>query len=130
MRLMGRLNAIMVGHGHYAAFDPTAPGQPASLSRAIITDLLRQQLGFTGLVLTDDMDMGAISQFGPVEKAVAEAFAAGADVMLVCHNAEKMVAAHEALTKAVESGRIASERLAESQERIRQFREKWRTQER
>jgi beta-N-acetylhexosaminidase len=120
--LMGRLSAIMVGHGHYPAFDPTEPGRPASLSQAVISDLLRQQLGFTGLVLTDDMDMGAISQFGSVQDAVVEAFNAGADIMLVCHSAEKMLAAHEALTKAVESRRITQERLAQSQERLRQFR--------
>jgi beta-N-acetylhexosaminidase len=124
VRLMDRLNVIMVGHGHYPAFDGEKP-RPASLSRTIITDLLRHQLGFTGLVLTDDMDMGAISQFGSVEQAAVEAFNAGADIMLVCHNAEKMFAAHEALTKAVESGRITPERFAESHERIQQFREKW-----
>lgn len=120
-RLMHRLAMIMVGHGHYPAFDGEKP-RPASLSRAIITDLLRHQFGFPGLVLTDDMDMGAISQFGSVEQAAVEAFNAGADIMLVCHSAEKMFAAHEALTKAVESGRITRERLAQSQERIRQFR--------
>ena len=120
-RLLARLGMIMVGHGHYPAFDGEKP-RPASLSRTVITDLLRKQLGFTGLVLTDDMDMGAISQFGSVEHAVIEAFNAGADIMLVCHSTEKMLAAHEALTKAVESGRITRERLAESQERIRQFR--------
>ena len=121
-RLMERLDVIMVGHGHYPAFDAEKL-RPASLSHTIITNLLRGQLGFTGLVLTDDMDMGAISQFGSIEQAVVEAFNAGADIMLVCHNAERMLAAHEALTKAVESGRITRERLAMSQERIRQFRE-------
>ena len=112
---------IMVGHGHYPAFDGEKP-RPASLSRTIITDLLRRELGFTGLVVTDDLDMGAISEFGSVGEAVVEAFNAGADTMLVCHNAEKMLAAHETLTKAVESGRITHERLAQSQERIQQFR--------
>jgi beta-N-acetylhexosaminidase len=122
-RLMNRLPMIMVGHGHYPAFDGEKP-RPASLSRTIITDLLRHQLGFTGLVLTDDMDMGAISQFGSVEQAAVEAFDAGADIILVCHSAEKMLAAHEALTKAVESGRIKPERFTQSQERIEQFRRK------
>jgi beta-N-acetylhexosaminidase len=124
VRLMPRCAMIMVGHGHYPAFDGEKP-RPASLSPSIITALLRRQLGFTGLVVTDDMDMGAISQFGSVGQAVVEAFHAGADIMLVCHNAEKMLAAHEALTKAVESGRITRERLAQAQERIQQFRDKW-----
>ena len=122
-RLKDQLDMIMVGHGHYPSFDGEKP-RPASLSRTIITNLLRQQLRFTGLVLTDDMDMGAISQFGSIERAVIEAFNAGADIMLVCHSAEKMLAAHEALTKAVESGQVTREHLAASQERIRQFRKK------
>ncbi|HUJ09112.1 MAG TPA: beta-N-acetylhexosaminidase [Verrucomicrobiae bacterium] len=122
-RLLGRLETIMVGHGHYPAFDGEKP-LPASLSRRIITDLLRGQLGFSGLVLTDDMDMGAIAQFASIEQATVEAFNAGADIILVCHTAEKMLAAHEALTKAVESGRIPTERLLESEERIRRFHER------
>ena len=124
VRLMPQLSAIMVGHGHYPAFDG-AQSRPASLSRTIVTDLLRQQLSFTGLVLTDDMDMGAIAQFGSVERAVVEAFNAGADMILVCHTPEKALAAHRALTKAVESGRITRERLTQSRQRIEAFRAKW-----
>jgi beta-N-acetylhexosaminidase len=123
-RFMRRLTAIMVGHGHYPAFDGEKP-RPASLSPTIITDLLRKELGFTGLVLTDDMEMGAISEIGSFEDAVVEAFQAGADVMLVCHTAEKALAANEALTKAVESGRVSFQRLFESQQRIQQFRDEW-----
>ena len=125
VRMMSRLSAIMVGHGHYPAFDSVTPGRPASLSRTIMADLLRRQLGFAGLVLTDDMDMGAISQLGSIEQAVVEALQAGADIALICHNAEKMLAAHEILTKAVESGHITQARLAESQGRIELFRGKW-----
>jgi beta-N-acetylhexosaminidase len=124
VKLMRRLTAIMVGHGHYLAFDGERP-KPASLSRAIITNLLRKQLGFSGLILTDDMEMGAISQVTSFEQAVVDAFLAGADLILVCHTAEKVLAAHEALTKAVESGRIRRARLDESQRRIQQFRDQW-----
>ena len=123
-RLMRRLTAIMVGHGHYPAFDGEKP-RPASLSPTIITDLLRKELGFTGLVLTDDMEMGAISEIASFEDAVVEAFQAGADMMLVCHTAEKALAANEALTKAVESGRVSFQQLFESQQRIQQFRDEW-----
>lgn len=124
-KFMRRLTAVMVGHGHYPAFDGEKP-RPASLSRTIITDLLRKQLGFTGLIFTDDMEMGAISVMGgSFGDAVVESFQAGADMMLVCHTAEKALAAHEALTKAIESGRISSPRLFESQQRIQQFRDEW-----
>ena len=121
---MRRLRAVMVGHGHYPAFDGPKP-RPASLSRAIMTELLRGELGYTGLILTDDMEMGAIAQLGSFEQAVVEAFCAGADVILVCHTVEKALAAHEALAKAVESGKISRERIAESQRRIQQFRDEW-----
>ena len=123
-RLMRRLTAIMVGHGHYPAFDGAKP-RPASLSPTIITDLLRKELGFSGLVLTDDMEMGAISEMISFEDAVIKAFQAGADMMLVCHTAEKALAANEALAKAIESGRISFQRLFESQQRIQQFRDEW-----
>jgi beta-N-acetylhexosaminidase len=111
---MRRLTAVMVGHGLYPALDT----QPASLSRMVIGDLLRRQLGFAGLVLTDDLEMGAITDF---REAVVEAFGAGADMLLVCHTPEKMYAAHEALSKA----KISRERFAESQKRIQQFRDQW-----
>lgn len=123
-KFLRRLTAIMVSHGHYPAFDGEKP-LPASLSRRIITDLLRGQMGYTGLIFTDDMEMGAISQFGSFEQAVVEAFYAGADVILVCHSPQKALAAHEALTKAVESGKIPREQLVQSQQRIQQFRDEW-----
>jgi len=123
-RLMRRLTAIMVGHGHYPAFDGEQP-RPASLSPTIITDVLRKQLGFTGVVLTDDMEMGAISEMGSFGDAVVEAFQAGVDMLLVCHTAERALEAHAALTKAIETGRISFQRLSESQQRIQQFRDEW-----
>jgi beta-N-acetylhexosaminidase len=120
-----RLPALMVGHGYYPAFDPAHARLPASLSRAIMTDLLRRQMRYTGLVITDDMEMGAIAQFGSFQQAVVESFRAGADMILVCHTAEKLLAAHEALTKAAESGRIPPARLAQSKQRLQQFHDEW-----
>lgn len=122
--LLRRLSALMVGHGHYPAFDGDNP-RPATLSRAIMTGLLRQQMGYTGLILTDDMEMGAVSKHCRFEEAIVEAVRAGADMTLVCHSAEKVLAAHEALAKAAESGALSGRRLAESRQRIRRFREEW-----
>ena len=115
-----RLNMIMVGHGHYPAFDGPKP-VPASVSRNVMTKLLRGQMGYAGLILTDDMEMGAIAQLGSLEDAVVEACRAGADVILVCHSAEKALAAHEALMKAAEQGRVSAQRLRESAQRIARF---------
>jgi beta-N-acetylhexosaminidase len=107
---MRRLTAIMVSHAKYPAIED----KPASLSRKIVTDLLRRQLGFTGLVFTDDLEMKAITDF---ESAVADAMRAGADMLLVCHTPEKICAAHKVLTKLP--------RFVESQARIQRFRDEW-----
>jgi beta-N-acetylhexosaminidase len=123
-QLLQKLPVIMISHGHYLAFDGQMP-IPASTSKNIITGLLRQQLGYTGLVVTDDMEMGAITGAGDLGEAVVEAFIAGADMILVCHMSHSIHTAHEALTKAVATGRITPERLAESQERIAAFRRQW-----
>jgi beta-N-acetylhexosaminidase len=109
---MRRLTAVMVGHGLYPELDD----KPASQSRAIISDMLRRQLGFTGLVMTDDLEMGAIVDF---KEAVVEAVNAGADLLLICHTPEKIHAAHAALSK------LPAARLVASQKRIQQFRDEW-----
>jgi len=111
---------VMVGHGHYPAIDGDRP-RPASVSRAIITGLLRAQVGFEGLVLTDDMEMGAIFQYAPLPEVVVEAFAAGADVLLACHLPETILAIHEALVKAVESGQVRLEPSRARLARVRQW---------
>ncbi|MEI6083939.1 MAG: beta-N-acetylhexosaminidase [Verrucomicrobiota bacterium] len=95
VNLRDRLPLIMVSHGHYTAFDGKTP-KPATLSSRIITDLLRNQLGFTGVVVTDDMEMGAIHDF---TGAVVESVLAGADLVLVCHSPDKIMAAYEAFQK-------------------------------
>ena len=119
VELAPRLSALMVGHGHYVAFDDKTP-KPASLSTAITGDLLRRQLGFTGLVVTDDMEMGAITRAGNFAAAVTGAIQAGADMVLVCHTPELILAAHEALVKM----KIPEQ----SAQRIEQFRKKWTSQ--
>ena len=111
-----RLSAIMVGHGHYVAFDGKTP-KPASLSLAITGELLRQQLSYTGLVVTDDMEMGAITRAGDFAAAVTGAIQAGSDMVLVCHTPERVLAAHNALSKV----KIPEQ----STQRIERFRQKW-----
>ena len=117
--LAPQLSALMVGHGHYVALDGKSP-KPASLSPAITGDVLRRQLGFTGLVLTDDMEMGAITRAGNFAGAVTGAVQAGADMVLVCHTPELILAAHAALAKM----KIPEQ----SAQRIDIFRKKWLSQ--
>ena len=116
-RLQQKLSAVMVSHAQYPALDD----KPASLSSRIIGDLLRRELGYTGLVVTDDLEMGALRPFGSVAENAVAALEAGADLLLVCHTAERILAVHEALTKAAEQGKFKST----SGERIEAFRKRW-----
>ncbi len=76
---------VMVGHQLVMGFDPTLP---ACLSPAIVSMLLRQRMGFGGLVLTDDLAMGAIADHFPIERAVGQALTAGCNLVLICRNRE------------------------------------------
>ena len=91
--------AVMSAHVVYAALDPH---RPATLSEHVIPPLLRDHLGFDGLVLSDDLEMGAIDgRWGPDEIATL-ATRAGVDLLLMCHDANKQMALYEALIRAQE----------------------------
>ena len=107
-------SSIMTGHLSVPALEPD-PNTPATLSSHILTDLLRHELHFEGLVVTDAMDMGGITvRYAPGEAAV-RAFMAGADALLMPPVPD---AAFEGLLNAVKSGRITRERLDASVRRI------------
>src|ERR1700756_2015470 len=108
------VGSIMTGHLNVPALEPD-PHTPATLSSRILTDLLRGELGFQGLVITDAMDMGGITvRYAPGEAAV-RAFLAGADALLMPPVPD---AAFEALQAAVKSRRISRARLDASVRRI------------
>jgi beta-N-acetylhexosaminidase len=114
--IAARVGSIMTGHLNVPAFEPD-PNTPATLSSNILTDLLRNQLGFQGLVITDALDMGGITvRFAPGDAAV-RAFLAGADALLMPPVPD---AAYEALVDAAKSGRISQERLDSSVRRLLQ----------
>ena len=106
---------IMVSHAIYPQIDPD---HPASLSKAIITDWLRKDMGYNGVVITDDMDMGALAKHYTFGDMAVQSILAGSDILLVCHEYEHMQAAYNGLMKAVKDGRISKERLDESVKRI------------
>ena len=111
-----QVDSIMTGHLNVPALEPD-PNTPATLSHNILTDLLRNQLGYQGLIVTDAMDMGGITvRYAPGEAAV-RAVVAGADALLMSPVPD---AAFEALQAAVKSGRISKERLDASVRRILQ----------
>ena len=107
--------AVMVGHILVEKLDSNLP---ASLSSVVGTGLLREQMGFQGVVCTDDLTMGAISQTYGMGQAAVLAVQAGCDLLLVCHREENLRTAHDALLSAVESGEISQTRLDKSVYRI------------
>ncbi|MFZ5775717.1 MAG: beta-N-acetylhexosaminidase [Thermodesulfobacteriota bacterium] len=106
---------VMTSHTVYPHLDP---GRPATLSPRILTGLLREELGYAGLIVTDDLEMGAIEKEGAVAEASLAAFQAGADLLLICHEHHKVVASLARLQEEAAAGRLSPERLAVSLARI------------
>lgn len=101
---------IMVAHLLIPSIDPELP---SSLSSKIIHDLLREELGFDGVVITDDMTMGAIAQHYEIGPAAIDAIEAGSNIVLIGHEVDKQLAAIQAVTEAVKAGKISEEMLNE-----------------
>lgn len=84
--LAARARAVMIAHASYPALDPS--GRPATLSSAIATGLLRRELGFKGLSVSDDLEMHALSPWGNLAERTAAALVAGCDLLPICHDLE------------------------------------------
>jgi len=104
-------DAVMISHILLERIDPE---NPASLSKTVITDLLREQMNFDGVVITDDMTMGAIEKNYIISDAVVKSVNAGSDIILVCHGYDNQVNVMDTLKVAVENGSVSEERIDES----------------
>ena len=118
-----RIRCVMVSHGGFPNIDireEVTGGllEPASLNYNIVTKLLRQELGYKHLVVTDDLEMGAIGRHYEIGDAVVRAALAGEDMLLICATPEKIRRGHEALAEAAQNGRLPKERVQQSLERI------------
>ncbi|HEY7215538.1 MAG TPA: beta-N-acetylhexosaminidase [Thermoanaerobaculia bacterium] len=117
-RALKRLaGAVMVGHALYPAYD--ASMRPATLSPAIIGGILRGRLGFDGLVFSDDMEMKALDEWGDLPERCEACFAAGCDVVNVCHT----LAALPEIVARLEHPALR-ERLAEANRRLETYRQR------
>jgi beta-N-acetylhexosaminidase len=118
--IAAKIPLLMTAHVIYKALDPKLP---ATLSPMIMTDLLRKRLGYRGVVVSDDLQMKAISQkYAPEEAAVAS-LAAGVDLLLVCEGFEKIgLSVMEKTAREVAKSRFLKRRLEESLERIAHLR--------
>lgn len=106
------IESIMTAHIVVPALDDS--GLPATLSKPILTDLLRDEMGFDGLIITDSLGMSGANVY-PADRVAVEAFLAGADLLL---NPPNVDVAYEGMLEAVESGEVTMERLDESVYRI------------
>ncbi|MEP6707802.1 MAG: glycoside hydrolase family 3 N-terminal domain-containing protein, partial [Pyrinomonadaceae bacterium] len=118
-----RVRAVMVSHGGFPNIDimkGITGGllEPASLSYSIVTKLLREELGYQHLVVTDDLEMGAIARHTPIEGAVLRAFLAGNDMMLICATPDTIRRGYEALIQTARDGKLPEKRLRGSLKRI------------
>lgn len=109
------LASVMTAH---VIFDALDPGVPATMSEPVLGGLLRRELGFTGVVISDDLEMKAVADHFTIERAVVDGLAAGVDLFLVCHHASVQRAAIAAAVRAVESGRVSPARLSEALARV------------
>jgi beta-N-acetylhexosaminidase len=91
---------IMLSHIRYTGVDPV---WPASLSPAVTADLLRKQMGYQGVVMTDDLDMGAIKPGYDIETAIGQILASDVDIALICHKGPSIEAAWEKISSAIEA---------------------------
>lgn len=118
-KMNSQLQVVMVGHAHYSAFEGiTTKRIPASLSPRIVTDLLRTKLEFHGMAISDDLEMGAITETVGFGEAVLKSVTAGEDMMLVCKTPERISEASEVLSRAARDGQISPHRINVSLNRI------------
>jgi len=110
---------LMSAHVLYPALDP---GQPATLSRAILTDLLRSELHFDGVVASDDLHMHAIVNHAAMGDAAVASLRAGVDALLVCQELPRAVEVFEAIETAVATGTLDPGVIAAAAARIEQLR--------
>jgi beta-N-acetylhexosaminidase len=114
---------IMTAHVLVPSLDEE---QPATLSPRIVQGMLREELGYQGVILSDDLEMKAIARTIPVPDAAVRAIAAGCDALLICSgDVDLQAAALEALVRAVEDGRLPYKRLEDAQLRLRRAKERF-----
>ncbi|MBI3625189.1 MAG: beta-N-acetylhexosaminidase [Candidatus Rokubacteria bacterium] len=115
------VHAIMTSHPLYPALDPI-PSTPATFSRRIVKDYLRGELGYPGVVVSDDLEMGAIGELCPVGEAAVKATEAGHDLLLICHTEAAQRQAWAALLDAYRTKRLSLHDLEASVERTGRLR--------
>lgn len=113
-------DALMTSHCLYQSFDEL----PSTLSKVMLTEVLRKQIGFNGLIISDGMEMKAIADTYGIGEGCVMALNAGCDILLLCHEYEEQKSAFDTVKKAVEEGRLPIDILRDKVERINKYKEK------
>jgi len=107
------VDSMMICHAWYPCFEPQPT--PASVSRRIVTDLLRNEFGFDGLIMTDDLDMGAILSAYRLDDTIRLCLEAGNDIMMLCHRVPEIETVHRIL------GTLPSDQVERAQQHVDKF---------
>jgi beta-N-acetylhexosaminidase len=110
---------------HCAFPEVTGDAVPASISKKWITDVLRKKIGYTGLVVSDDLEMGGVLKVASIEEAAVATVQAGADMYLVCHSQELVHRAHEAIVKEAERSSRFRAKVETAAQRILAAKSRW-----
>jgi len=116
------LDMVLVGHASYPKI--TGKSLPASLSKKWITSVLREKIGYRGLVVSDDLEMGGVLKAAPIERAAVEHIRAGGDLCLICHQRDYVIGAYEAIIREAERDSNFARRVAQSAARVLAFKKK------
>lgn len=121
-RLRRQLPFVMVAHAAYP--DVTRDQTPASLSKIWITNILRKRIGYRGLIVSDDLEMGGALAAAPIGGAAVESVCAGSDLCLVCHREEHVLEAYEELVRTAERDKSFARRIAEASRHVLAFKKR------
>ncbi|HET9840076.1 MAG TPA: beta-N-acetylhexosaminidase [Candidatus Angelobacter sp.] len=114
--LKAEIPFVMVAHATYP--EVTKDKLPASLSRRWMQEVLRKKIGYRGLIISDDLEMGGVLSTGPIEEVAVETLRAGADMFLVCHNQELVWRGYEAVLRAAERDRRFAQQVERAAARV------------
>jgi len=117
-----KVSSIMTSHAIYSALDPD---RPATFSPAVLANLLREKMSFEGLIITDDLEMGAISKKWGVAEGASASFEAGADILLICKEQNYVEESIKLIRGKLLKGEILLSRLHESNERIQKAKDEF-----
>ncbi|GGG83076.1 beta-N-acetylhexosaminidase [Paenibacillus radicis (ex Gao et al. 2016)] len=117
-----RTDAIMVAHILYPHLDPD---KPASISAAIIGDVLRGKMGYDGVVMTDDLTMGAITKNYGLAEAALDSVQAGSDIVLIAHGYDNALQVRDTLLKSIQENKLSIEQIDKSVRRILSLKQRY-----